>query len=315
MLLLLLLVSQMKQARQAERALSSALLSPAHMLGSALKARQPPTSPVTKSPVPFSLSRHVLDDDPPANHQDAPDNHDAGCEDVGYQGDQGDAASDDASAGDVGDVSAEETVIMEPAEEGESAEEDIESTAEEEKEKEKKTVPSPVRSSTASPIIVQIKETGLAAPPEPKSSGEAVDEAKAVVGGGKAVDVSSLHSEVRRLIEAQVVEVLNCGSLQQLLALHGIGPKRAQYIVGKRQAWLCRQLRGGRVFSVHRACARLLVPFLRTCAFLHSSLEYREENASGGGFADIADLKHVGMPAKHIDKIARMLVHQQLGAF
>ena len=43
--------------------------------------------------------------------------------------------------------------------------------------------------------------------------------------------------------------------------------------------------------------------------------EHREEYADDGGFADIADLKHVGMHTKQIDKIARVLVNQQLGVF
>lgn len=218
------MIDQMKQARQAACAFSSALLSPAHMLGSALKAHQPPTSPV-RSPVPFSLSRHAFDD--------PPDNHDDGCQDDDYQGDQGDAASDDASTGDAGGASAEETVSMEPAGEGDSAEKYRESTAGE-KEEEEKTVPSPVRSS--SPNIAKLKEAGLVAPPEAICSGVAADEKQAAFAGGKgAVDVSSLHREVRRLIEAQVVQVLNTGSVAQLRALHGVGPKRAQYIVGKPQ--------------------------------------------------------------------------------
>jgi hypothetical protein len=43
--------------------------------------------------------------------------------------------------------------------------------------------------------------------------------------------------------------------------------------------------------------------------------EFRETHASEGGFANIHELKLVGMPTKQIHKIARMLVNQQLGAF
>jgi len=46
------------------------------------------------------------------------------------------------------------------------------------------------------------------------------------------MDVPAVNREVKNLLERQVVDILNNGTVTQLMTLHGIGAKRAQYIVG-----------------------------------------------------------------------------------
>jgi len=96
---------------------------------------------------------------------------------------------------------------------------------------------------------------------------------KVRVGGLKlrmqAGDAKALNKEVRQLIEEQVVDILNGGNEAELMALYGVGPKRAQYII-----------------------------------------EFRKQNKSG--FTGISDLKEIGMSAKQVTKIAKVLVSNQL---
>lgn len=224
--------------------LTSALLSPAHMLGSALKSSQrqmkkPPVSPLRAS----ALQSAFVDELESGSGGNIEGNDDA-CD-------------DNASVGDDWNLSTEEepTVYMEPAEE-EDGEEEFAGNAsneckegenvEEENDRTMQTTmpPSPVMSSAfvASPKLVAaspmvhdtIFERG---PLAPKSSSLMTMDEKANTATKGVVapsfDAKSLHGEVRQLIELQVVELLNHGSLDQLLALHGIGPKRAQYILGE----------------------------------------------------------------------------------
>ena len=43
----------------------------------------------------------------------------------------------------------------------------------------------------------------------------------------------AINREVKNLIERQVVDVLNCGSKEDLMELHGVGPRRVEYIMGE----------------------------------------------------------------------------------
>ena len=234
--------------------LASALLSPAHMLGSALKAshkkQKPPISPLRGSssslPSSFVDKLHSGDDDNGNIEGNDDDDDDEVCwDDHAHVDDEHWNVSTD-----------ETTVYMEPAEEcdeegvaykGSNEGQEEEEKAEVENDVTMRTTmpPSPVMSSAfvASPKIVpeapstMFQGGGL---PAPASNLMTAMDAKAYTTSTSkglvapsSFDAKSLHGEVRQLIEAQVVLLLNHGSLEQLVGLHGIGPKRAQYILGE----------------------------------------------------------------------------------
>jgi DNA uptake protein ComE-like DNA-binding protein len=44
-----------------------------------------------------------------------------------------------------------------------------------------------------------------------------------------------LNAEIKNVLEREIVDVLNEGTREQLMALHGIGPKRADLIIEERE--------------------------------------------------------------------------------
>ena len=55
------------------------------------------------------------------------------------------------------------------------------------------------------------------------ATARSLNRGKAMVQLFKKVDV---NSEIRNLLERQIVDVLNGGNVDALLSLHGVGPKR-----------------------------------------------------------------------------------------
>ena len=48
---------------------------------------------------------------------------------------------------------------------------------------------------------------------------------------GKKECLKQFHKEIKNVLEREIVDILNEGTKQQLLALHGIGKKRAELII------------------------------------------------------------------------------------